>query len=439
MVQEASGLEEAARHPAGAALYVEQARQLLDRLAKTPVTQRSFAPRRVLSWLLREVLEGGERVEYADLKWRAERFWLLVLVRPDGYLVAALTGAPIQRMGPLALVEGEWMVGSLGVGDFYFSRGGVFYPVNEALRRADSPPLAELGLGRDPLNAALDGAQDAMGEMAVTLAQSILHPIRTVEDLAQLPTTVALLMASSPEYFARYGAMSWEDQIREAARLSTHVLMMVGGAEATVGRISGLGAELPVLSLTAEGEMVLGRVVVAGRTTTTTVVMDRGALSILHMAGRGQGNTGGTSGKVGQSSRMAPSQSPGKWTYKKPTTESEQARDYQEQITGRPAWYVYMIGKVEFDGFNGKELLEAKGASYKNFLTKHGSAQPWFETGEGFRSLLEQAAKQSKLGRTLKLPVVWHVAEAEFAKFLREVFKDNGWDNITVRHTPPTR
>ncbi|MGZ3461506.1 MAG: hypothetical protein ACXU86_23700 [Archangium sp.] len=212
VVQEASGLGEEARHPAGAALYLEQARQLLGRLAKTPVTQRSFAPRRVLCWLLREVLEGGERVEYADLQWRAERFWLLVLVRPDGYLVAALTGTPLQRMGQLELKEGEWKVGSLRVGDFYFSHGGIFYPVNEALRSAGGPPLAELGLGRDPLNAALDGAQDALGEMAVALARFVHHPIRSVEDLAQLPNTVALLIASSPEYFARYGAMSREDR-----------------------------------------------------------------------------------------------------------------------------------------------------------------------------------------------------------------------------------
>ncbi|MFY0573673.1 hypothetical protein ACN28S_04245 [Cystobacter fuscus] len=182
----------------------------------------------MLSWLLREVLVGGERVEYADLKWRAERFLFLVLVRPDGYLVAAPTGTPLQRLGPLQLVEGVWKVSPLVVGDFYFSRGGVFYPVNEALRRVDVPPLTELGLGRDPLNAALDGAQDALGEMVVALAQSILHPIRTVEDLTQLHGTVALLVASSPEYFARYGAMSREDQIREAARLSTHVLMMFG-------------------------------------------------------------------------------------------------------------------------------------------------------------------------------------------------------------------
>ena len=190
-VQEASGLGEAARHPAGAALYVEQAHQLLGRLAKTPVTQRSFAPRRALCWLLREVLEGGERVEYADLKWRAERFGPVVLVRPDGYLVTALDGTPLQRLGPLELVEGEWRVGRLVVGGFYVSHGGLFYPATEALRRADGPPLAELGLERDSLNAALDGAQEAMAEMALALAHTVLHPIRTLEDLGQLPTTVA--------------------------------------------------------------------------------------------------------------------------------------------------------------------------------------------------------------------------------------------------------
>ncbi|HYO60189.1 Tox-REase-5 domain-containing protein [Archangium sp.] len=438
VVQETSGLEEEARHPAGAALYLEQARQLLGRLAKTPVTQRSFAPRRVLLWLLREVLEGGERVEYADLKWRAERFWLLVLVRPDGYLVAALTGTPIQRMGPLELVGGEWKVGHLAVGDFYFSHGGVFYPVTEALRRADNPPLAELSLGRDPLNAALDGAQDAMGEMAVALAQSILHPIRTVEDLAQLPTTVAHLIASSPEYFARYGAMSREDQIREAARLSTHVIMMLGGAKATVGRMGGLGAELPVLSLTAKGEMVLGRVVVAGGTTTTTVGMDLGALSILHMASRGQRNTGGGS-RAGKVTKTASTQGPGRWTYKKPTTRSEDSLDYQEQITGRPAWWVYMIGEVEFDGIKARELLEAKGPGYCSFFNADGTPKYWYRNSGKFDEMMRQAADQSKMAQQVGLPVIWHVADANVAKFLREIFKDEGWNNITVRHTQPAR
>jgi hypothetical protein len=209
--------------------------------------------------------------------------------------------------------------------------------------------------------------------------------------------------------------------------------MMLGGAGATVGRLGGLGAELPVLSLTARGELVLGRVVVAEGT------MDLGALSILHMASGAPGNTGGASGKAGTPSKTASTGGPGKWTYRKPTTRSRQALDYQEQVTGQPAWRVYMIDKLEFDGFNGRELLEAKGGSYKNFLTKSGTAQPWFEAGEGFRGLMEQARKQSRLAERLKLPLVWHVAEAEFANFLQDVFKKRGWTNIDVRHTPPAR
>ena len=435
VVQEASGLGEEERHPAGAALYVEQARQLLGRLAKTPVTQRNFAPRRALSWLLREVLEGGERVEYADLKWRAERFEWLVLVRPDGYLVAALDGTPLQRRGPLELMDGEWWVGRLVVGGFYFSHGGVFYPVTEALRREVSTPLAELGLGRDPLNAALDGAQEALAEIARALAQSILHPIRTLEDLGQLPTTVAHLIATSPEYFARYGAMSREDQIREAARLSTHLLLMLGGARATVGRMGGLGSEVPVLSLTARGELVLGGAMVA-----STAGMDLGALSILHMAGKGQGrNTGGASGKAGKASQTAPARSPGRWTYKKPTNESKRSQDYQEQVTGRPAWWVYMIGKLEFDGIKLGELLEAKGPGYCSFFEADGSPKPWYVASGGFKELMEQARNQSKMAEQVGMPVTWHVADAKVVAFLRETFKDNNWTNITVHHTRPAQ
>jgi hypothetical protein len=158
------------------------------------------------------------------------------------------------------------------------------------------------------------------------------------------------------------------------------------------------------------------------------------------MAGSGPGNTSGGSGKAGKSTRPAAARGgPGKWTYKKPTTESKQALDYQEQVSGRPAWYVYMVGTVEFDGFNGTALLEAKAGSYKKFLRKNGTAQPWFASGEGFQGLLEQARRQSRLAETLKLPVEWHVAEVEFANFLRELFREKGWTNIEVRHTSPKR
>ncbi|WP_233165933.1 Tox-REase-5 domain-containing protein [Archangium sp. Cb G35] len=438
VVQEASGLGEDARHPAGAALYVEQARQLLGQLAKTPVTQRSFAPRQALFWLLLEVLEGGERVDYADLKWRAERFGLLVMVRPDGYLVAALDGTPLQRQGPLKLVEGEWRVGRLAVGAFYFSHGGVFYPVTEALRRANSLPLAELGLGRDPLNAALDGAQDALAEMTLALAHSILHPIRTLEDLGQLPTTVAHLIATSPEYFARYGAMSREDQIREAARLSTHLLMLLGGARATVGRMGGLGADLPGLSLTARGELVLGETAAVG-TAAGTVGVDLGAFSILHMAGKGRGGSGGTRDKAEKNSKKAPAREPGRWTYKKPTNESKRSQDYQEQVTGRPAWWVYMIGKVEFDGIKLRELLEAKGPGYCSFFEADGLPKSWFRKSGKFEQLMAQARNQSKMAQGLGMPVSWHVADAKVAEFLRKLFEKEGWNNITVHYTRPVQ
>jgi len=439
VVQQASGLAQEARHPAGAALYVGQARELLGRLARTPITARSFAPHRVLHWLLREALEGGERVEYAELKWRTERFWWLVLVRPDGYLVTALTGTPLQRLGPLELKGGEWKVGGLTVGDFYFSRMGVFYPVTQALRRAEGPPLAELGLGRDPVNAALDGAQDALAEMAVALAQAILHPIRSLEDLAQLPTTLAHLIASSPEYFARYGDMSREDQIREAARLSTHLLLLRGGAQAAVGGMGGLGARVQGLSLTARGELVLGGTVVVPGTATTAVAVDLGALSILHMASGGKGSTGGgASGSSGQPSQSASVQGPGKWTYKKPTTESEPSLRYQEQITGRPAWYVYRVEGLEFDGFNGQQLLEAKGPGYCSFFNPDGTPKYWYVNSGKFDQMMDQAGKQAEMARLSGLPVTWHVADAQVAKHLREIFKDRGWKNITVRHTRPT-
>ena len=431
-VQEASGLGEEARHPPGAVLDVERARHLLTRLATAPVSRGDFGPRRVLSWMLREVAEGGERVEYAELQWRLERFAGLVVVRPDGYLVTALSGAPLQRLGPLQFTEGSWRVGRLGVGDFYFSRGGVFYPVNAALRRVAGPPLGELGLERDALNAALDGAQEAFVEMAVALAESIRHPIRTLEGLVQLPTQVALLIASSPEYFAHYGVLSREEQIREAARLSTHVLLLLGSAEATAGRLSGLGAEVSAFSLTARGELSLTRALV-----TEGAGVSPGGVSVVHLAVRRPRAVRGGATPPGQSSQTtAAARGPGRWTYKKPTTESTQALDYQEQVTGRPAWWVYTVGEVEFDGFNGQALLEAKGASYSHFLTKNGTAQPWFASGRGYQELLAQARRQSEMARVLNLPVVWHVAEADFANFLRKVFKTNGWDNITVHHTP---
>ncbi|HEX8824655.1 MAG TPA: Tox-REase-5 domain-containing protein [Archangium sp.] len=425
VVQGASGIEEAYRHPPGTALSSDMAQQMWGRLAKVPVTQKSFGPRLSLSWLLREVLVDGERVEYVELLRRTERFWTLVLVRPDGYLVAALNGRPLQRMGPVALREGEFKAGRLVVGTFYSSRAGVLYPVDASLRRADTIPWAELGLERDWLNAALDGAENAMGELTLALAQSILHPIRTVEGLKQLPATVALVIASSPEYFERYGAMSSQDQIREAARLSTHLLMMYGGAAGTagtVGRIGSVGAAVPVLALTADGLLVVRTVAVSAGTVTTTLGEGVGAVSVLHMA-TSHGN-------------WPPIGGPGQWV-QDTASMSEQARTYQAQVTGGPKGWCYKVCRngecVEYDGYDPKDgtLLEAKGVGYDKWFT--ASLAPKFEF-KGLESLRTQAQTQSRLAGGL--PVRWHVAEPRMVAILQKLFK--GWriGGIEVVYTP---
>jgi len=427
-LQEASGLGEEARYPVGAALYLAQAHQLQDRLTKPAVTQRSFGPRLVLSRLLREVLTGGERVTYVELLRRTERFRHLMVVRPDGYLVVALNGQPIQRLGQVHLEQGVFKVHRLVVGAFYFSHSGALFPVDEALQRIDTPPWAEVGLGRDPLNAALDGAQDAMGELALALAVSVLHPIRTVEGLTQLPTAVAHLIASSPEYFARYGAMSLQDQIREAARLSTHLLMLYGGAAGTagtVGRMGELGVEMRVLSLTARGELAERLVVVSGGTATTTLGAGVGAISVLHMAVGGGGNW------------VPPIGGPGQWV-EDTSSMSERSRDYQAQVAGVPKGWCYKVcrnGKcVEYDGYDAQTgtLLEAKGLGYDQFFGPDLEAIFAFQ---GLNALREQARRQSRLAGGLR--VRWHVAEPRMVAILQRLFKRWGIEGIDVVYTQP--
>jgi hypothetical protein len=281
LLQESTGLEEDARHASDEELETDDAKALWEALARTPATLKNFAPRRTLVFLLRQVLVTGEDVSYAELLQRTYRFRLLAVMRPDGYLASALNGRPLQRMGRLELREGRLMAGGFEVGAFYRDRGGVFYAVDETLQPLRSSSLGELGLEHDWFNAALDGAQDAVTEMAVGMAALVTHPIRSVEGLAQLPSAVAALIASSPEYFARYSALPLQEQIREAARLSTHVLTLYGSAAGTATRLGSLGARLPVLSLTAEGALAVEQVAVPAGTAAAALGTGSGAVYVL--------------------------------------------------------------------------------------------------------------------------------------------------------------
>ncbi|HYO55130.1 Tox-REase-5 domain-containing protein [Archangium sp.] len=112
---------------------------------------------------------------------------------------------------------------------------------------------------------------------------------------------------------------------------------------------------------------------------------------------------------------------------------------YVEQVTGQPAWRVYEIDGVEFDGFTGKELQEAKGPNYVNFFKKDGTPQDWYVRSGKFNQLLKQAENQSRTAEQVKLPLTWYVADAKVAELLREIFENRGWKNITVHHTRPAR
>jgi hypothetical protein len=300
-VQQSAELEETTWHEADEDLEPEGARKLWQSLARTRTTLQNFAPRRTLAHVLGPVLFQKEEVPYAELLRRMEPFKFLVVMRPDGYLANAMTGKPLQRMGRLEVREGRLMAGVFEVGGFYRDKGGVFYRVDGSLR-VSGDMLGELGLEHDIFSAALDGAEDAVGEVVRALAQLVTSPVRSLQGLQQLPSAVAGLIASSPGYFEHYSALPLQEQIREAARLSTHMVMLYGSAAGTATSLGAAAAELPVLSLTAEGALAMEQVAVSAGTTAAALGTGAGAIYVLTGPGKPPGvgqSPGATKGPGG--------------------------------------------------------------------------------------------------------------------------------------------
>lgn len=279
-LQQAAGLEERSWHEAGEELGTDDARALWKELERTRTTLQNFGPRRSFFFLLSQVLSRGEDVPYAEMLERLRPFGFLVVMRPDGYLVNAFTGKPLQRMGRVELREGRLMAGAFEVGAFYRDKGGVFFAVDGSLRQTGDV-VGELGLERDWVNAALDGTEDALAETARALSHFVTSPVRSLQGLQQLPSAVAALIASSPDYFSRYSALPLQEQIREAARLSTHLLLLYGGSAGIATRIGTVGAQLPVLSLSVEGALALKQVVVPVGATAAALGTGAGAVYVL--------------------------------------------------------------------------------------------------------------------------------------------------------------
>ncbi|ATB30079.1 Tox-REase-5 domain-containing protein [Melittangium boletus] len=423
---EHAGLPGHAHLSQGMPLTPDRAQALWLGLLDSTPTARSFAPRTVLARLLRDALASGQSLPYATLRTQAERFRRLVVVRPDGYACVALTGAPLAPLGRPVQREGQLHVQLLRVGAFYFDEAGVFFAVDESLR-PQGLPLGEVPLARDPATAALLGAQDAVEQMARALAEFLTHPVRSLDGLRQLPSALAGLIASSPEYFARYGAMNLETQIREASRLAAHLLTLEAGLASQGARMAG-AARLPVLSLSARGELVTRVVAVPSGARISTLGAGAASASLVFMA---QGSP-----LSGNSSWTPPSGGPGQWI-QKPEAMSDEARRYQSQVTGAPEGWVYRVRTgpgprdfVDFDGFRDGVLLETKGPGYQELLRKmHG--KEWFD---GLNGMIGQAQRQ--LRASGGLPIHWHFAERSVANLMSRLLKERGHGRIKIIPPP---
>ena len=105
---------------------------------------------------------------------------------------------------------------------------------------------------------------------------------------------------------------------------------------------------------------------------------------------------------------------------------SPEARKYQAKVSKYPG-YEYRLNGVDFDGFRGGALLDAKGPGYLQLMTSNGTAQSLWNKLSAQATRQRRAAGPS--GR-----IVWHVAEEEAVPMFRRVGQRSG---IIVVHTAP--
>ncbi|NTX62868.1 hypothetical protein HUA74_19660 [Myxococcus sp. CA051A] len=250
-------------------------------------------------------------------------------------------------------------------------------------------------------------------------------PADNLAALNQMPAAVAALLASSPEYLERFQYMPRGEQVQAVSKLVTNLIATWGTASAATRTLQGAAvatAEVPVLSLSAQGALVMGRVAVPVGRAAAVLSGGPGAAIILQRA-----------------KGASPSKGPGQWG---PVNESMKppARRYQEQVTGHSADDAYWVGGmstqtggVKFDGFKDGVLLEAKGPGYAKFF-EGLEPKEWFRNS-GAKGLVEQAERQSRKVRGMGIPVRWHVAEKAAADALREFFKNARVVGVEIVHT----
>lgn len=426
-----AGLEARDERPLpGGALTPTQAARLLTVLLGRSVTLGSFPARMAVGHLLREVLEAGE-VSRDTLLRRVDRFRRVAVLRPDGRLAWVWTGRTQQKAGSVEWKDGAFRAGPFELGRFYVSNGFVIELADAQLAPVHGPVFVEVYDDADLLSRSWDGAEAAVVKLALALGQFFTSPLDSLAALKDLPAGVAALIASSPEYFERFRYMTRGEQVQAVAELATGLLVTKGTATSATrtvtGALAGAEATVPVLSLSAQGALILERAVVPVGHAASVVGGGPGAVILLQRA-----NTA-TKG-------AAPSKGPGQWG---PAQESmsPRARRYQEQITGHSADDAYWVGGVgkngggvKFDGFEKGALLDAKGPGYARFFDDL-DPKGWFRHS-GAQALVDQARRQSEKVKGMGLPIKWHIAEQQAADAIRKLLMRSRIKGIEVVYTP---
>lgn len=437
-----AGVPPRALPESGRQLTPEDAARLLSWLLEANVPLRDFGPWRMAAHLLWEAALGKAPVSREALYERMRRFHSLLVLRPDGYLVRATTGRAVQHVGQVHFINGTLRAEGFQAGPFYMPRSRFLYPVDDSL---EIHPDAMLAGVYQPEEGTLGPAAEGMGQAVMDavsgLVTLVLHPIDSLAGLAQLPEAVRALIENSPLYWQHFQAMSHGGQVRAVSRLLTNVLITCGTAGAGGARALSAGNKLgklrvPVISLSGEGALALRMVAVPAGQLVTAVGTGANAVYILHMAHAGASAAGGGgSGGAGGRAGPPPPGGPGKWVQKKEAM-SKDASDYQVQVTGTPAGWVYRVffgpgpnDYVDFDGFVNGVLLEAKGPNLAKFIDKSLEPLPFFEGAEGMQ---QQALRQ--LAAAQGTPIRWIVAEKRFADFLQRLFERSGLGSIEVVH-----
>jgi restriction endonuclease fold toxin 5 of polymorphic toxin system len=426
----------------GRSLSPEQAMQLLPHLLSTEVTLGDFAQRRMAAHLLLEVATGERPVSREELHARMDRFHRLLVLRPDGYLVLAVTGEAKQKVGDVRVAEdGTLRAGRYEVGPFYAVEGGRLWPVVAGLEvPRGALPLGPYVPDDGVVLPAVEGAGLALVDTVEGLYRLVFHPGETLEGLTRLPGAVRELVQNAPEYWESFRHKPSGEQVRTLSRLTTHVLLMVGtgGAGAGTGgaKVASWGGTLghvalPIFSLTGEGALALrlvavpGRAVaVAGRALHTTYVLHMATVGAVAVNG---GSPPGT--------WTPPVGGPGQWVPKNERM-SDRSRRFQHKVTKAPAGWVYRVlrngEKADFDGFGEGVLLETKGQGYDKHFDANLEPKKYFK---GAQRLVRQAERQHRVANGV--PIRWHVAEPRMVDILRKLFRKEQITGIDVVYTPP--